>query len=158
KNASTSYNKNDVYTKEEAEYFVNMRGTDSGKYLIWVNTYCQRLYIFTGSKGNWKLIDGMPWQVSTGKASSPTIRTIDPKGIPTASIHRGYYSINKKLKKRHNIPYWNCVSGYNAIHGKRGSWSINSVPKSGGCMRNTNAHAQWIYNNCATGKTNVIIF
>ncbi|MDO4833829.1 MAG: L,D-transpeptidase family protein [Bacillota bacterium] len=158
KKASTSYNRDDVYSKEEAEYFVNSRGTDSGKYLIWVNTYSQRLYIFTGSKGNWELKSGTPWKVSTGKASSPTIRTIDPKGIPTKGIHRGYYTIKKKLKKRHNIPYWNCLSGYNAIHGKKSKWSINSVPKSGGCIRNTNGNAQWIYNNCAKNNTNVIIF
>lgn len=157
KSAKSYYTKNRVYSDEAAEYFVNKRGTDSGKYLIWVNTYSQRLYIFKGGKGNWELYKG-PWKVSTGKASSPTIRTIDPKGIPTKSIHRGSYSIQKKVKKRHGIPYWNCISGYNAIHGKRSSWSINAKPKSGGCIRNTNDHAKWIYKNCSKSSTKVIVF
>ena len=43
-----------MYTKEEAEAFVNDLGVKSNtKHLIWVNQYSQRLYVFKGKKGSY---------------------------------------------------------------------------------------------------------
>lgn len=165
KNQKTGYNKNSTLYKDSAEYFVNSRPYRSSKTnkLIWVNTYTQRMYIFdkNPSTGKWVLNNSCKtgWTVSTGRASAPTIRTIDPKSSNLDSGRKigKIKTINKKIRNRHNIPYWNCFSSYNAIHGKKAKWTIKSIPKSGGCVRNTNDHAKWVYYNCKNG-TGVILF
>lgn len=169
KSHKTVYDKAHPYSDEEVLYYINGRdGSDglgltsssTGK-LIWVNTYTQRIYVFQGSAGNYSLIagNGAAWKVSTGKPATPTIRYIDPKDsvLDTGRIVGKSKTINKKVKSRHGIPCWNCFSTWNAIHGQKKSWSIKGVPKSNGCVRNTNAHAKYIYNNCPK-KTRVLIF
>ena len=164
KKQSTGYTRSALYN-ESAEYFVNSRPYRSSKTnkLIWINTYTQRMYIFdkNPSTGKWVLNNSCKtgWAISTGRSSAPTIRTIDPKSSNLDSGRKigKIKNINKKIKKRHNIPYWNCFSSYNAIHGKKAKWSISSIPKSGGCVRNTNDHAKWVYDNCKNG-TGVILF
>jgi len=168
KSQKSLYTYNNPYTEEESEYFVNHQQTSSsgygrgeakGKYLIWVNTYTQRVYIFQGKTSHWERI--YCWKVSTGKAKSPTIRHLDPKNDQLSSGRKiGMYAdIWKKLSSRHGIRYWNCFSSYNAMHGQRSGWSFGR-PHSGGCVRNTTSHAKWIYNHCSSGKdrTRVIVF
>lgn len=133
-----------AYTKEEAEAFVNDLGVKSNtKHLIWVNQYTQRLYVFKGKKGKWKLIkqcykdetDGYPgWPVASGKPTSPTstgltnIKQRDPGGGG-------------------KVPFWNVTSWF-SIHGNSpGPWGPLGWPKSGACTRNTTPHAKWIYYN-----------
>lgn len=123
------------YSHEEAELYVNERGVSSEKSrLIWVSEFCQRLYVFNGSKYNWKCVAS--WDISTGKANTPS---------PTGSkkIHRKQYYRGSG----HWIHYWNYYSSMNALHGLRySSWknSLGSLA-SGGCIRNTNTHAKHIY-------------
>lgn len=161
KSHKSGYDKGHPYSAEEATYYVNTSpyGGSSTSKLIWVNTYTQRIYVFTGSAGNWSPLNGDGWYVSTGKAATPTIRYMDPKSsvLDTGRIVAKCKTINKKVKKRHGIPCWNCFSTWNAIHGQKKSWSIKGVPKSNGCVRNTNAHAKYIYNTCPK-KTRVLIF
>jgi len=161
KSHKSGYDKWHPYSAEEAAYYVNTSpyGGSSTSKLIWVNTYTQRIYVFTGSAGNWSPLNGDGWYVSTGKAATPTIRYMDPKSsvLDTGRIVAKCKTINKKVKSRHGIPCWNCFSTWNAIHGQKKSWSIKGVPKSNGCVRNTNAHAKYIYNNCPK-KTRVLIF
>ena len=62
------------YTKQQIECFVNQKGyASSTQYLIWVATYPQRIYVFSGSKGNWKLI-------RSGKCATGAITTPDYPG------------------------------------------------------------------------------
>lgn len=135
------------YTEEDANYFINKyvkkkHIKSSKKYLIWVSTYTQHLYVFKKSKGQWKL--NRDWDVSTGKATSPS---------PT-----GNKSIHKKIGSRHGLPCWNCFSSMNALHGCFASWEhLLGNPASGGCIRNKNKNARWIYNNCPKG-TKVIVY
>lgn len=120
-----------MYTKEEAESFVNTLGVASAKpYLVWVNAYTQMEYIFTGYAGHWTCVNGNGWQISTGKPSTPSAT--------------GQTKIKHKVKKRNGIKYWNVCSVY-SIHSKRAKWVLG-YPKSGGCVRNTEDHAAWIYN------------
>lgn len=135
KSPAAYYTKSFDYSWEEAENFVNQYGIGSStKQMIWVSTYTQRAYYFTGTRGNWTC--RRSWDVSTGKASTPT---------PTGKTY-GTMAIQKKLKKRHSIPYWSCFSSFNAFHGKKKSWKMGA-PASGGCVRNNVSDAQWIYNN-----------
>ena len=130
------------YDKISAESFVNGSGQSSRTgYLIWVSTYTQHLYVFRGSRGNWKLIKD--WECSTGDPSSPT-----PTGFGKAI--NGYKSHDDR------IPYWCNFQTANSIHGHRSSYTFGS-PQSNGCVRNYNENAKWIYYNCDIG-TAVIIY
>ena len=124
-------NTKDPYTRKEAENYVNKSGVSSRtKHLIWVNTYTQREYIFKGKKGKWKCIYG-PWLVSTGKPSTPT--------------STGKFHIGRRVSRVGGLRNWN-ITKYFSLHGKLSRWKLG-YPKSGACVRNTNAHARWIYNN-----------
>lgn len=130
------------YDKISAENFVNGSGQSSRtEYLIWVSTYTQHLYVFRGSRGNWKLIKD--WECSTGAPWSPT-----PTGFGKAI--EGYKSYDDR------IPYWCNFQTANSIHGHRSSYTFGS-PQSNGCVRNYNNNAKWIYYNCDKG-TAVIVY
>lgn len=129
------------YTKSEAERYVNRRGLKSGtNYLIWTNLYGQHLYVFKGSKGNWKLYDD--WQISTGKPSTPT--------------STGVTEIKKKNPYYHALKHWSLCYVF-SFHSKHKSWPIGKGPKSGGCVRNAPENAAWIYYNCPI-RTGVCIY
>lgn len=135
-----TYSSSKTYTKREAEYFINKRGLSSNtKYLVWINTYTQREYIFKGSKGKWDCI--YSWEVSTGKPSTPT---------KTGACQMSY-----KVPERNHLHYWSLCSQF-SIHSKANSWKLG-YPRSGGCARNTKEHAYWIYKNCPIG-TRVLVF
>lgn len=135
-----------------ATNYVNNGGFASPTpYLIWINIYSQRVFVFTGSAGNWTLVnrdaagaDG--WLCGTGKAKFPT-----PTGMNK--------SLHKKMKKYSKHKWWNCFSGTNAIHGSNGKKELKKLGKliSNGCVRVTNDQAIWIFNNVPK-KTRVIVF
>ncbi len=130
-----------TYWKRECEDFVNTIGiTSNTDYLIWVNQYTQRLCIFKGYQGHWSMICG-PWQVSTGKASTPTDTG------KTRIYDKEYYGTPM---------YWNICQVF-SIHGRLYSYGDLNWPKSNGCVRNTDDHALYIYNHCPIG-TAVYIF
>ena len=145
------------YSLEAAENFVNDLGIKKSKrsdYLIWVSTNTQHLYIFKydWNARRWKLFNltvrgknvKSHWEVATGEASNPTIISMN-------------LQIQFKDPSNSGIPWWNCFSGYNAIHGKKASYVIDGRPHSHGCVRNYNHLAEWIYKNCPNG-TPVVIF
>ena len=143
KNAKTYRQPKDIYTREEAQNYVNESGVSSStKYMIWVSEYCQHAYMFTGKKGSWTCIDD--WKVSTGKANTPS-----PTGSKT---------LHKKLKTRHGIKCWNCYSSLNALHGVK-SYMVKYLGdiKSNGCIRNPNDKAKKIYNTCPK-KTRILVY
>ena len=139
---SKSYNGIKYYDKTSAEAFVNRYGKSSKtKYLIWVSTYQQHLYIFKGSKGKWKLYKD--WECSTGAAKSPT-----PTGFDKA--------IQDKWRNHSGIDYWSPFQHTNSIHGQR-SYYVFGKPQSNGCVRNFDQNAKWLYYNCAIG-TGLIVY
>lgn len=132
------------YDKISAENFVNdsRHGKSSRtKYLIWVSTYTQHVYIFTGSKGNWTLYKD--WECSTGAPQSPSPTGFDKQ-------------VEQKISSRIGISYWSTFQTLNAIHGQRNSYTFGS-PQSNGCVRNYNTNGKWVYDNCAVGS-GVIIY
>ena len=133
---SSSYKGIRYYDKTTAESFVNKYGKSSKtKYLIWVSTYTQHLYVFKGSKGKWKLYKD--WECSTGAAKSPT-----PTGFDKA--------IQDKWRNHSGIDYWSPFQHANSIHGQRSSY-VFGKPQSNGCVRNFDQNAKWLYYNCAIG-------
>lgn len=146
-NQNADYNRKSNYSKKEAAFFINEYvrqkkiNTDK-KYLIWVSSYTQRLYVFEKKNGVWSTVKN--WDVSMGMASTPS---------PT-----GHKVIQKKVPTRHGIRFWNCFSGWNALHGVSGNMKSHlGRLASHGCIRNGVTNAGWIYANCKKG-TMVIIY
>ena len=124
-------NTSKTYTATEATSYVNRMGLSSStSYLIWVNTYTQKEYVFKGSKGHWTLVQG-PWLIASGKPSSPT--------------STGMTKIVDRMVSN-GAPYWN-VTYWFSLHGNAKVWGALGYPKSGACVRNTNEHAKWIFYN-----------
>lgn len=146
RDASTDYLKSANYTDTTAENFVNeltkakVVKRNGKKRMVWISTYTQHLYVFKWNGSRWKI--EKDWECSTGKAGSPTPMSKKKK-------------LNHKHRWRHNLPYWNCFSSCNAMHGKYSSWEMGK-PRSGGCVRNPNSKAQFIYENVAKGSPVVV--
>ena len=65
-NAKGYYDSSKPYSDEEMTRYVNRRGlTSKRNTMVVVSTRSQHVYLFKGSKGNWK-IDGKSWMVATG--------------------------------------------------------------------------------------------
>lgn len=151
---SCIYNNKNNWSQQTVEDFVNYKGYHSNtKYLVWISTYKQRMYIFQGSQCNWKLIKN--FQCSTGKAATPTAK--------------GTFSIWKKayLFPFDEYSYANYASyfwGGNAIHSwvklyANGSWYRDGSlgnPASHGCVRLGDSQIKYFYNNISRGTTVVI--
>lgn len=143
------------YTRAQKEAFVNDMGyTSSTKYLIWVSTYTQTYSLYTGSRGNWKLLRTA--KVATGGKTNPTQTRI--------------CKITKKAERHPNWEYPNgmyqapIVFFYyeNAFH-SRLKYSDGSIadktigkPVSGGCIRMYDEDINYLYNNVPIGTTVVI--
>lgn len=141
------YDRNNNYSKAEAAFFINDYArinninTDK-KYLIWVSSYTQRAYAFERKDGHWSAI--RDWDCSMGKAATPT--------------STGHKTIKKKVPTHHGIRFWNCFSGWNALHGVSGNMKSQlGRTASHGCVRNSVTNAGWIYANCKKG-TRIIIY
>lgn len=129
------------YDKISAESFVNRLGRASKtKYLIWVSTYTQHVYLFQGSKGNWKLIND--WECATGAAQSPTPTGFDKQ-------------LERYVRYRHGVNWWRPFQTWNSIHGKLSSWEMGG-PASNGCVRNFDPNAKLVYDKCPNGTALVV--
>ena len=147
--------KNSDYTKKEAEYFINHERlkyarpkSTSKNYFIWVSTYTQHVYAFKKSGNKWKCI--RHWDCSSGDKNTPS--------------PNGNKELWKKIRYRHSTDYWNCFSTLNALHGIKPAsvagydWTryLGQI-KSGGCVRNRDENAGWIYHNVPTG-TKIMVY
>lgn len=140
-----SYTSKD-FTTAVKEEFVNSKGYSSKtKYLIWISSYTQKVNLFTGSKGKWKLYK--TYKCATGKYSTTT-----PQGV---------YTIKKKKKNSGGRTYWkylSCFYGGTALHTLlyRGGRIVDrrlGKPVSNGCVRMNPSHAKWFYNTIPKGTT-----
>lgn len=140
------------YSKSLKEAFVNQKGYSSRtKYLIWVSTYTQEYCLYTGSRGNWRLLRTA--KVATGKASTPT------------STH--ICSITRKEEAwtyeggRYQAPvvyFYGNNAFHSRLHNADGTIASATIgkPVSGGCIRMYDEDIQYIYKNCPIGTTVVI--
>ena len=145
KNPKGIIKKNAYQNGHTAEDYVNQGGYNSKtKWLIWVNIYSQRVFVFKGKKGNWKLVKD--WQCGSGTPKTPTSSGMNKK-------------LHKKAKHYSKHKWWNMFSGTMAIHGSNGAKEEAKLGKliSNGCVRVTNDQAKWVFDNVSIG-TRVLIY
>ena len=150
------------YTKERKEEYVNSKGyASSTKYMIWCNLYTQRVNIFKGSKGKWKLIK--TGRCTSGRFAHGTKKS-DSMQIDKKKPFR------ERISPMSNLPYYynylSYFNGGNSFHTpcyRSGTTRfINSVksslqPGTQGCVRCTVEMAKYIYNNVPL-NTRVVVF
>lgn len=152
---SCIYNSKTDYSTKVKEDYVNYKGySSSSHYLIWVSLYHQRLYIFKGSTGNWKLF--RTCKCSTGKAATAT-----PKGI--YSLYRKERHMQFDASSYADYP---CYFNGSAIHswvklgsrtsGYSGRWYRDGSlghPASHGCVRLNDSNIIYLYKQVPIGTT-----
>ncbi len=136
----------DYYSQKVAENFVNKKGYYSGtRYLIWVSSYTQHMYIFKGRRKNWKLYKH--WACSTGryewesKFGRSTIRSRQMNWYWEDTI--AYYATHIKGGAIHS---WT----YKQVSGRRTSGKLGK-PRTHGCVRVDIVNAKWIYYSIPNG-------
>ena len=143
------------YSDAVKEYWINniKRGTSAYPYLIWVNTYTQRVNIFKGGNGNWKLLHAFPCATGT---NDHVTRVQDTKLLYKSNQWNfdGFYvdhicGFDNNGRAFHSRPkYYNTGAVY---------YYEMSRPASHGCVRMLDDGIQFIWNNCAIG-TRVIVY
>ncbi|MBR4424875.1 MAG: S-layer homology domain-containing protein [Oscillospiraceae bacterium] len=150
-----SYNYNMDYSAGRKEAFVNGQGyTSRTNYLVWVSIQNQKVYIFTGSKWNWKLYK--TFVVATGAPGHDT-----PVGVTTIYGHQtGFFTDHYSC---YNATLFYPVSDYafhsrlHKPHGGEG-WVDTTIgmPVSKGCIRMFDEDAVFMYKQIPLYTTVVI--
>ena len=143
------------YSRQVKEYFVNhvkSMGSNT-KYLIWVSPYTQRVNVFQGSRGNWKLIRSFVCATGTNDHVTKVQDTTIQYKAATWDFAEFYVDkvsvIDGAGRAFHSRPkYYNSGAVY--------SWTM-SEPTSHGCIRMLDEGCQFIYYNVPTG-TRVIVY
>ncbi|MBR2547336.1 MAG: L,D-transpeptidase [Eubacterium sp.] len=144
------------YSEAVKEDYVNEKGfSSSSKYLIWMNTYTQRVNIFTGKKGHWKLLrtdrcTSGEYYHYTGLGSKYKIHRHQETRIRNFinSTSKYYYKKLSYFSKGNSFhtPCWRLDNNKSVNHVKS-----NLQPGTKGCVRMTVPAATWIYNNIPLG-------
>lgn len=141
------------YDTKEAEYFANHAHVNSNtKWLVWASLYSQRCYVFyKQADGRWHLcanlknkngVKGSTWQISSGKATTPS--------------PAGNFTIYKKQRSKNGVNYWNYYHSQTSLHGRvRGQDLLE--PRSEGCIRQADCFAKTLYDRVPVG-TRVIVY
>lgn len=136
------------------EWYINSKGySSSTKYLVWVSRQNQKVYVFTGSKGNWKI--SKTFICGTGKLSTPT-----PVGVTYITYRQeGWYTSNYMCKP---VVRFYPNTGY-AFHsrlyypnGKGLKDPSIGWPVSEGCVRMLDTDIIYLYKNIPNNSTVVI--
>lgn len=146
---------NTDYTSTEKTIFVNAKGYSSQtQYLLWVSRSAQKVNVFEGSQGNWKLIH--VFDCATGAASTPT-----PVGVTYVTYKQTNWTTENYTCRPIVRFYPN--TGY-AFHSRLYYPNTNKLkdasmgfPVSHGCVRMMDEGINWIYNNVPV-KTTVVIY
>ena len=152
------------WTKRAKEDYVNKKKFNSKtKYLIWASTYAQKVNVFKGRKGHWKLIKS--YRCVSGEFLWPT--KLGPNyRIWKKAPRRIRYFVGSTTRK-YWYQYLSHFQGGNAFHtvcwlypGK--SKQVNFIkanlqPGTKGCMRMYTPHAVWIYKNVPL-NTRVVLY
>ena len=141
-----------VATKEK--YVKNF--SSKTNYLIWTNFYTQRVNVFKGKKGKWKLVN--TFRCTTGKYGKSTTKSknlIIRKHKPKRTRYNG------RIKMKYYYTHLSYFNGWDAFHTEAwkipGNQKVKKVMKNGvlnttGCIRLKVPNAKYIYNNVPTGS------
>lgn len=127
------------YTTEVKENFVNKMGySSSTNYMLFISNYTQKVYLFTGSKGNWDL--KATYKCCTGKATTRT-----PRGV--------FKLYKKGMRTALGSKYVSYFKSKNALHARPAGSKTMGKPVSNGCVRLYQKYAIYIYKNIPKGTT-----
>ena len=152
-NYTSSYNID--YSAAIKQAFVSGKGYSSKTgYLIWTNLGTQKVNIFTGSKGNWKLLK--TFRCATGARSTPT-----PKGVTYVTYKQtGWYTSSYICKPVVRFYPGTGYAFHSRLYYPDGSGRVKDgamgYPVSHGCVRMEDEGIRWIYNNIPLNTTVVI--
>ncbi len=128
------------YSDATKEGWVDAKGYDSATdYLVWISRYTQKVIVFQGSKGNWKVIKTMP--CSSGANNTPT-----PAGSFTIYSRTGrwnfdYYYVNNVSIFNGGHAFHSILMNYNdTVYDDR-----VGIPLSHGCIRMLDEDCNYIY-------------
>ncbi len=152
-NYKSSYNPD--YLDITKQNFVNGKGYSSNtQYLVWANLATQKVNVFQGSKGNWKLVK--VFRCASGAPSTPT-----PQGVTYVTYKQTAWKTDSYVCKPIVRFYPNTGYAFHSILYKPDESGIKDgsigFPVSHGCLRMKPASIQWIYDNIPS-KTTVVIY
>lgn len=152
-NYKSSYNPD--YLDVTKQNFVNNKGySSSTQYLIWANLATQKVNVFQGSKGNWKLIKA--FRCASGASSTPT-----PQGVTYVTYKQKAWKTDSYVCKPIVRFYPNTGYAFHSVLYKADESGIKDgsigFPVSHGCLRMKPSSIQWIYDNIPV-KTTVVIY
>ena len=137
----------DYSTKTKTD-FVNKKGYKSPtKYLIWINQYTQKVMIYTGKKGNWKLIRSC-------KCATGTHLHYTPRGVFKITYkEKGWFY--KTTYEKPIVHFKDANSFHSRIKNYKGGYADATIgkPRSKGCVRLYDKDIVFIYKNCPKGTT-----
>jgi lipoprotein-anchoring transpeptidase ErfK/SrfK len=149
------------WTESVKEKYVNdKKYSSSTNKLIWTSTYTQRVYIFHGKKGHWKL--DKSFRCTTGKFSNPTTR----KQYTIRRHQMRRQRVNKRSGLRYYYTHLSYFKKGDAFHTI--SWRIpdgkiikkvhrKAQPQTLGCVRLNVPNSKYIYYHVPIG-TKVVIY
>ena len=143
-----NYYTTEHYSTAVKEAFVNQKGYSSKTgYLIWVSLWTQEVNVFTGSKGNWKLLRADP--CSSGANACPTpVESVEILYKQAAWYYTEYYC--------HHVSVFDPTRGFHSWPIKNGTTSTvydsaMGWPNSQSCIRMMDEAVTWIYDNVPVG-------
>ena len=146
---------NNDYRDYEKELWVNAKGFNSKtQYLCWVSTAYQRVNVFEGRAGNWKLIHS--FLCGTGAIETPSpIGIFTVFGRSAAGWTTATYNVRPVVNFKEGSGYAFHSRLYDPKHTHLTDPSIG-YPISHGCVRMYDADVQWIFDNIPNDTTVVV--
>lgn len=140
------------YAPQLKEQWVNQKGYSSTtQYLVWCNLYTQHVNVFTGSKGNWKL-------VFTSQCASGTNYT--PTPLEVTKIYYKTYRWAYAAYYVHHISVFDGSRGFHSMLYCYNSYVLYSTtmgrPASHGCVRMPDEGIMYLWDKVPVNTTVVI--
>lgn len=136
------------YSTKVKEDFVNKKGyKSSSKYLIWISQYTQRVIIYQGSKGKWKMIRNC-------RCATGTHLHMTPKGIfKVGKKEKGWFY--RTTYEKPIVHFQSQNSFHSRIKNYKGGYADATIgrPRSKGCVRLYDEDINFIYKKCPKGTT-----
>ena len=142
------------YSSYIKEYWVNhvKQASSKSNYLIWVSLYTQRVNVFYGSKGNWKLVQ--TFACATGKNTTPTKVQDTVIQYKTSKWNFDDFYVHSVCNLDANGRAFHSRPKYYGS-GNVYDWTMG-CPVSHGCIRMMDEGCNYIYNYVPVGTTVVI--